>query len=147
MNLDPNNLEPRDVMLLNALDRIGLNLSCLTTAVSRLEPKESENDWADSDYVEIDADTRVLEEAGRTDWLTTTLADGDMRGSVTTWHETLDTGFYLSTDGDLHVANPDELRALAARLRSVYAPAFDAIAAMWESRRDAGEIPTREAKA
>lgn len=144
MNLEPNNLEPR---VLNALDRIGLNLGCLTTAVSRLEPKEPENDWADSDYVEIDADTRVIKEAGRTDWLTTTLADGDMRGTVTTWHETLDTGFYLSTDGDLHVANPDELRALAGRLRSVYAPAFDAIAAMWESRRDAGEIPTKEAKA
>ena len=44
MNLEPNNLEPRDVMLLNALDRIGLNLSCLTTAVSRLEPKETDDD-------------------------------------------------------------------------------------------------------
>lgn len=146
MNLEPNNLEPRDVMLLNAIDHISTMLGCVANAVSNLAPK-SENYWADSDYVEIDADTRVLEEAGRTDWLTTTLADGDMRGTVTTWHETLDTGFYLSTDGDLHVANPDELRALAARLRSVYAPAFDAIAAMWESRRDAGEIPTREAKA
>ena len=143
MNLNPNDLEPSEVLMLNALDRIGTNLGCLTTAVSNLAPQPA-SDWTDSDFVEIDYDPRVYAEMQRTDWITTTLADGNMRGTVTTWHDDGSTGFYISSDGDLEVKNPDDLRALAERLRTVYADALDVIASHWDERRDTGEIPTKE---
>ncbi len=143
MNLDPNNLEPRDVMLLNSINKIGTMLGCVANAVSKLAPQPA-SDWQNSDFVEIDPDPRVYAEMQRTDWITTTLADGNMRGTVTTWHDDNSTGLYISSDGDLEVKNPTELHALAERLRTVYADALDVIASQWDERRDTGEIPTKE---
>ena len=140
-----NNLEPRDVLLINAIDHISTMLGCVANAVSNLAPKP-ENDWADSDYVEIDYDPRVYEEMQRTDWITTALADGNMRGTVTTWHDDGSTGFYISSDGDIAVKNPEELDELAERLSDVYAPALHEIASIWAQRRIDGKIPTKESE-
>lgn len=135
-----NTMNEFEKQVVNALHAIG-------NALNRLEPKLPENIWLDSsDYVQTDFDPRVYAEMQRTDHITTTLADGNMRGTVTTWHDDGSTGFYLSSDGDLAVANPEELDELAERLSDIYAPALHEIASIWAQRRIDGKIPTKESE-
>ena len=166
MNLDPNNLEPRDVMLLNALDRIGLNLSCLTTAVSRLEPKETEND----------AMARIAE-ACRLNHVES-LTCGELMEGVTfsseAFHEYDGTGetlhsyvrlalddmglgfdvraindepaeCYGDATAEWHFQSPAELHALASAFRTKYAYMLDMVATTWAQRIADGTIPAPEA--
>ncbi|KOA51159.1 hypothetical protein BAAM0483_02880 [Bifidobacterium animalis subsp. animalis MCC 0483] len=137
--MNDNTMNDFERQLVNALHTIG-------NALSKLESRGPENTWLDSaDYVEIDYDPRVYADMQRTDHITTTLADGNMRGTVTTWHDDGSTGFYISSDGDLAVKNPEELDELAERLADVYAPALHEIASAWAQRRIDGRIPTKEA--
>ena len=162
MNLDPNNLEPRDVMLLNALDRIGLNLSCLTTAVSRLEPKETENDAmariAEAcrlNHVESLTCGELMEgvtfstEAQRED-----VGDGEtLHSFVRLALDDMGLGFdvrsindepaecYGDATGEWSFQSPDELHALADAFRTRYAYMIDMVASEWSQRLADGTIP------
>ena len=162
MNLDPNNLEPRDVMLLNALDRIGLNLSCLTTAVSRLEPKETENDAmariAEAcrlNHVESLTCGELMEgvtfstEAQRED-----VGDGEtLHSFVRLALDDMGLGFdvrsindepaecYGDATAEWSFQSPDELHALADALRTRYAYMIDMVASEWSQRLADGTIP------
>ena len=148
MNLDPNNLEPRDVMLLNSIDHISTMLGCVANAVSNLAPKP-ENDWADSDYVEIDADPReTIKPDGTpnsTEHIVAVFDDLSIRLAVTTWSDDGFTACYGEAGREVMARNPDELREIARRYREIYAPAMEHIAKLWEASRDAGEIPCAEA--
>lgn len=162
MNLDPNNLEPRDVMLLNALDRIGLNLSCLTTAVSRLEPKETENDAmariAEAcrlNHVESLTCGELMEgvtfstEAQRED-----VGDGEtLHSFVRLALDDMGLGFdvrsindepaecYGDATAEWSFQSPDELHALADAFRTRYAYMIDMVASEWSQRLADGTIP------
>lgn len=162
MNLDPNNLEPRDVMLLNALDRIGLNLSCLTTAVSRLEPKETENDAmariAEAcrlNHVESLTCGELMEgvtfstEAQRED-----VGDGEtLHSFVRLTLDDMGLGFdvrsindepaecYGDATAEWSFQSPDELHALADAFRTRYAYLIDMVASEWSQRLADGTIP------
>ncbi|WP_213292154.1 hypothetical protein [Bifidobacterium animalis] len=133
----------------NALRLIGTNIGRLTTAVSRLERKEPENSWRESDCVEIDTDPReTIKPDGTpnsTEHIVAVFDDLSIRLAVTTWSDDGFTACYGEAGRELMARNPDELRDIARRYREIYAPAMEHIASLWEAGRDAGEIPTTEA--
>lgn len=159
MNIDMDNSTPFEWNVVTLLGTLMRNVGGVVGAVSQqtealeriataLEREPSAGVGGDerpdvSEWVEIDADARVLTEDERTDHVTALFADGGLRGTVTSWHENGTAGFYLSGDDDLAVATPEELHALAERLRTIYADALDTIAAIWAEGRDNGGIPTK----
>ena len=144
-----NTMTPFEQQTANALRLIGTNIGRLTTAVSRLEPKEPENSWRESDCVEIDTDPReTIKPDGTpnsTEHIVAVFDDLSIRLAVTTWSDDGFTACYGEAGRELMARNPDELRDIARRYREIYAPAMEHIASLWEAGRDAGEIPTTEA--
>ena len=164
-----NNLEPRDVMLLNALDRIGLNLGCLTTAVSRLEPKEPENDDAMARIADALEQLVEVAEACRLNHVESLTCGELMEGvAVSGPNPTIDgqyvvnpeiefhdglyanggvfrdkdgkSWFALDVDQELKAANPQELREIAELFRTSFAGVLDFAAHEWEKQIVAGEV-------
>lgn len=168
MNLEPNNLEPRDVLLLNALDRIGLNLSCLTTAVSRLEPKETDDD-AMARIADALEQLVEVAEACRLNHVESLTCGELMEGvAVSGPNPTIDgqyvvnpeiefhdglyanggvfrdkdgkSWFALDVDQELKAANPQELRDIAKLFRTSFAGVLDFAAREWDKQLAAGEV-------
>lgn len=151
--MDNNTMTQFEQQTANALRLIGTNLGCLTTAVSRLERKEPD----DNNMARI-ADALMEGVTFSTEAQHDDIGDGEtLHSFVRLALEDMGLGFdvraindepaecYGDATAEWRFQSPDELHALADALRTKYAFMLDMVASEWAKRIADGTIPAREA--